>query len=389
VRVVLKKGIGQMADKGGLEGIVAAKSGLAYIDGQKGYLCYRGIDIFELSKHSTFEETGYLLTFGELPTKEALERYSADIKANRELPGITKLVLDEIALRAEPMEALRTAVSTLSLDDAEKDDNSHEANLRKANRLTARTASIIGYYAARRAGRDPLPSDDSLGHAANLLWLITGEKPSELASKVFDQCLILHADHELPASTFAARVTAATLSDMYSAATSAIGALKGPLHGGANQKVMETLEKIGSEGNVEPYIKDLFSRKERVMGFGHRVYKTYDPRARILKDLAEQLAETTGERKWFDMSQIVERVVFEDKGLYPNVDFYAASVYRMLGIPTELFTMIFAASRMVGWTAHVVEQHDDNRLIRPTTEYTGEISRPYTPLADRQPAPVG
>jgi citrate synthase len=376
-----------MADKGGLEGIVAAKSGLAYIDGQKGYLCYRGIDIFELAKHSNFEETGYLLTFGELPTQEELDQYATDIKVNRELPGVTKLVLDEISLRAEPMEALRTAVSTLSVDDAEKDDNSREANLRKANRLTARTASIIGYYAARRAGRDPLTSDDSLNHSANLLWLITGEKPSELAAKVFDQCLILHADHELPASTFAGRVIAATLSDMYSAITGAVGALKGPLHGGANQKVMETLEAIG-DGDVAEYIRGALGRKERIMGFGHRVYKTYDPRARILKEMAAQLAETTGERRWFDMSEVVEQVVFEEKGLYPNVDFYAASVYRMLGIPTELFTMIFAASRVVGWTAHVVEQHADNRLIRPTTEYTGEIDRPYTPLADRTPAAV-
>ena len=377
-----------MADKGGLEGIVAAKSGLAYIDGQKGYLCYRGIDIFELAKYSSFEETGYLLTFGELPTSNELEGYARDIKVNRELPGTTKLIIDEIYDRAEPMEALRTAVSSLSLDDAEKDDNSREANLRKANRLTARTASIIGHFAARRAGRDPLPSDDSLRHSANLLWLITGEKPTDLAAHVFDQCLILHADHELPASTFAARVTAATLSDMYSAITSAIGALKGPLHGGANQKVMETLEAIGSPDNVETYIHAALERKERIMGFGHRVYKTYDPRAIILKEMAEKLAESTGDRTWFDMSTIVEKVVLEEKGLYPNVDFYAASVYRMLGIPTELFTMIFAASRVVGWTAHVVEQHEDNRLIRPTTEYTGEISRSYVPLEDRTHAAV-
>lgn len=377
-----------MADKGGLEGIVAAKSGLCYIDGVKGYLCYRGIDIFELAKHSNFEETGYLLTFGSLPTQDELDQYRHDIKVNRELPGVTTRVLDEIALRAEPMEALRTAVSTLSVDDSEKDDNSREANLRKANRLTARIASIIGYYAAKRAGRAPVASDDSLDHAANLLWLITGEKPSATAAHVFDQCLVLHMDHELPASTFAARVTAATLSDMYSAITSAIGALKGPLHGGANQKVMETLEAIGELDKVESWVRDALGRKERIMGFGHRVYKTYDPRARILKELAEGLASETGEAKWFEMSKVVERVVLEEKGLYPNVDFYAASVYRMLGIPTELFTMIFAASRVVGWTSHVVEQHADNRLIRPTSEYMGSIEAPYVPMADRVHAAV-
>ncbi len=377
-----------MADKGGLEGIVAAKSGLCYIDGVKGYLCYRGIDIFELAKYSNFEETGYLLTFGALPTQSELDTYCHDIKVNRELPGVTARVLDEISLRAEPMEALRTAVSTLSVDDAEKDDNSREANLRKANRLTARIASIIGYYAAKRAGRAPLPSDDSLNHAANLLWLITGEKPSATAAHVFDQCLVLHMDHELPASTFAARVTAATLSDMYSAITSAIGALKGPLHGGANQKVMETLEAIGDLDKVESWVRDALGRKERIMGFGHRVYKTYDPRARILKELAEGLANETGDAKWFEMSKVVERVVLEEKGLYPNVDFYAASVYRMLGIPTELFTMIFAASRVVGWTSHVVEQHSDNRLIRPTSEYTGATEAPYVPMADRVHATV-
>jgi citrate synthase len=374
------------ADKGGLEGVVAAKSGLCYIDGVKGYLCYRGIDIFELAKHSTFEEVGYLLVYGALPTREELDQYKAALVAERPLPELTKSVLDQIAMRAEPMEALRTAVSTLSVDDREKDDNSHEANLRKADRLTARVASIIGYYAALRAGRTPEQADASLDHAANLLWLITGEKPSELAAHVFDQALILHADHELPASTFAGRVTAATLSDMYSAVTSAVGALKGPLHGGANQRVMETLEAIGSVDNVEQYLKDLFGRKERVMGFGHRVYKTYDPRAKILKELAAQLAEQHPDQAiWFEMSKVVERVVMEEKGLYPNVDFYAASVYRMLGIPTELFTQVFAASRIVGWTAHVIEQHDDNRLIRPTSDYTGPTEAPYVPIADRVP----
>lgn len=377
-----------MSDKGGLEGIVAAKSGLAYIDGMKGYLCYRGIDIFELAERSTFEEVGYLLLFGSLPTSGELEGFARDIKSNRELPGVTIDVLKLIAKRSQPMEALRTAVSSLSTDDVEKDDNSRDANLRKANRLTARVASIIGYYEALRTGRDPLPNDDSLSHAANLLWLITGTKPTELEAQVFDQCLILHADHELPASTFAARVTAATLSDMYSAITSAIGALKGELHGGANQRVMETLEKIGEIDNVEAWIAAAFDRKERIMGFGHRVYKTYDPRAKILKELAAELAAATGESKWFEMSKVVERVVMEKKGLYPNVDFYAASVYRMLGIPTELFTMVFAASRVVGWTAHVVEQHADNRLIRPTTEYTGPTEAPYVALEDRVHANV-
>jgi citrate synthase len=376
-----------MADKGGLEGIVAGSSALCYIDGTKGYLSYRGIDIEDLAAKSNFEEVAFLFFYGSLPTREELTAFSGDIASNREIPGITTQLIDEIAGRSEPMEALRTAVSTLSLDDAEKDDNSHEANLRKANRLTARLATVIGHYAARRAGRDPLPNDPELGHAANLLWLITGEKPSPLAAHVFDQCLVLHADHELPASTFAGRVIAATLSDMYSAVVGAIGALKGPLHGGANQRVMEMLEEIGEPANAAEWVRKALSKKgARIMGFGHRVYKTYDPRARILKVLAAKLAEETGERKWLEMSEIVEQTVLEEKGLYPNVDFYAASVYRMLGIPTELFTTIFASSRIVGWTAHVIEQHDDNRLIRPTSDYTGPTHAAYVPIEDRVPA---
>lgn len=377
-----------MSNPGGLEGIVAATSSLCYIDGIKGYLCYRGIDIFDLAEHSNFEEVAYLMLYGVLPSSEQLANFRNEIIANRELPEVTKTIIAKIADRAEPMEALRTAVSSLSTDDSEKDDNSHDANLRKANRLIARVASIIGEYAAARANRAPVASDPTLSHAGNLLWLITGEKPDAFASHVMDQCLVLHADHELPASTFAGRVTAATLSDMYSAATSAVGALKGPLHGGANQRVMEMLEAIGSVENVESWVTSALERKERIMGFGHRVYKTYDPRAKILKELAERLCDTTGERIWYDMSVEVERLVFERKGLYPNVDFYAATVYRMLGIPTELFTTIFAASRMVGWTAHVIEQHDDNRLIRPTSDYTGSIETPYTPISDRVPATV-
>ncbi len=377
-----------MSDKGGLEGIVAASSGLCYIDGVKGYLCYRGIDIFDLAKHSNFEETAYLLMYGSLPTAAELESFSSDIRQNRELPALTLNVIKEIATKADPMEALRTAVSTLSIDDAEKDDNSREANLRKANRLTAKLATIIGSYNAWRNGREPVTSDSSLGHAANLLWLITGQKPDDFAAHVMDQALVLHMDHELPASTFAGRVTAATLSDMYSAVTSAIGALKGPLHGGANQRVMETLEKIDSVENTEKWVVDALGRKERIMGFGHRVYKTYDPRAKILKELARELGERTGDTKWYAMSEIMEEVVLREKGLYPNVDFYAATVYRLLGIPTELFTTIFAASRIVGWTAHVVEQHADNRLIRPTSDYTGQTHASYVPMEDRTPASV-
>jgi len=275
------------------------------------------------------------------------------------------------ASHAAPMEMLRTAVSSDSFDDPDKDANDADANRRKAMRLIAKMPTMVARYARRRAGDEPIPPDPALGHAANFLHMLTGEKPSPAAAKTFDVALILHADHEMNASTFTARVIASTLSDMHSAITGAIGALKGPLHGGANEQVMKLLQSIPEGASVEDEIHARLERKERIMGFGHRVYKTWDPRAVILKRFSKQLADESGDPRWYDMSESIEQTVVSEKGLYPNVDFYSASTYHTLGIPIALFTPIFAVSRVSGWTAHVLEQLANNRLIRPRADYTG------------------
>jgi citrate synthase len=281
---------------------------------------------------------------------------------------------------------LRTAVSSDSFDDPDKDANDADANRRKAMRLIAKMPTMVARYARRRAGEEPIPPDPALGHAADFLHMLTGEKPSPAAAKTFDVALILHADHEMNASTFTARVIASTLSDMHSAITGAIGALKGPLHGGANEQVMHLLEAIPDGASVEDEIRARLERKERIMGFGHRVYKTWDPRAVILKRFSGQLAEESAEPRWFEMSEAIEKTVVAEKGLYPNVDFYSASTYHYLGIETGLFTPIFAMSRVVGWAAHVIEQHSDNRLIRPSSEYVGPGVRTYEPIERRSQA---
>jgi citrate synthase len=281
------------------------------------------------------------------------------------------------------MEMLRTAVSADSFDDPDKSSNAEEANFRKATRLIAKMPTMVARYHRRRSGQEPVAPDSELGHAANFLHMLTGERPDEQAARTFDVALILHADHEMNASTFTARVIASTLSDMHSAITGAIGALKGPLHGGANEQVMHLLMDIGTDENIEQEIRGRLARKERIMGFGHRVYKTYDPRAVILKRFSKQLAERSDEPHWFSMSEHIEKAVMEEKGLYPNVDFYSASTYHYLGIETGLFTPIFAMSRVVGWAAHVIEQHGDNRLIRPSSEYVGPPLRAYEPIEQR------
>jgi citrate synthase len=292
-------------------------------------------------------------------------------------------VIDLLAAEAAPMEMLRTAVSADSTCDPDKNSNAEDANIRKATRLIGGMPAMVARYDRRRRGLDPIDPDPSLGHAANFLWMLTGERPSEEAARTFDVALILHADHEMNASTFTARVIASTLSDMHSAITGAIGALKGPLHGGANEQVMKLLMEIGSDERVEKEIRDRLDRKERIMGFGHRVYKTYDPRAVILKRFSKMLADRSDEPHWFNMSEHIENAVLEEKGLYPNVDFYSASTYHYLGIETGLFTPIFAMSRVVGWAAHVIEQHGDNRLIRPSSEYVGPEPRTYVPIERR------
>ena len=358
----------------GLEGIVAANSGVCWIDGDAGVLAYRGIDIHELAEHSTFEETTYLLWNGRLPSQLALREFHAQLALARELDQRIIDMLRSFPASATPMEVLRTAVSALSFYDADEKDNSHDANVRKSYNLTAQIAMIVAIYDRLRKGKEIIPPDRSLSHAGNFLWMLNGVKPSETATRTLDIALILHADHELNASTFAARVIAATLSDIHSAVTGAIGALKGPLHGGANEAVMRLLLAIDKAG-ADPveYVKNMLANKQKVSGFGHRVYKTEDPRATHLRKMSEQLGRDAGQSKWFDMSRAIEVYVKGEKKLNANVDFYSASTYAMLGIDIDLYTPIFAISRIAGWSAHVIEQLDDNRLIRPRAEYIGPV----------------
>jgi citrate synthase len=369
----------------GLEGIVAANSGICWIDGEAGVLAYRGIDIHELAENSTFEETAYLLWNGTLPNASALRGFHDQLAKSRQLdPRIIDL-LRACPASATPMEVLRTAVSALSFYDADEPDNTHDANVRKSFNLTSQIAMIVAIYDRLRKGLEIVPPDHSLSHAANFLWMLNGVKPSETAGKTLDIALILHADHELNASTFAARVIAATLADIHSAVTGAIGALKGPLHGGANEATMRLLHAIDDAG-ADPveYVKNMLAAKQKISGFGHRVYKTEDPRATHLRRMSEQLSRDAGQTKWFDMSRAIELYINASKKLNANVDFYSASTYTTLGIDIDLFTPIFAVSRIAGWAAHVIEQLDDNRLIRPRAEYLGPVyPSPWIPLDER------
>jgi citrate synthase len=372
-----------MTDRGGLEGVVVARSRMCSIDGVRGVLVYAGYDIRELAAEATYEEVAYLLMKGELPTREQLAWFGERLREEAAACSVeTERLIDLLAARAAPMEMLRTAVSSDSVDDPRKDSNTAEDDLGKAIGLIARMPMMIARYHRRRLGLEPVAPDPELGLAENFLWMMRGERPSEEHTRTFDVALILHADHEMNASTFTARVIASTLSDLHSAVTGAIGALKGSLHGGANERVMQMLDSIG-DADPRAWIEAALARGERIMGFGHRVYKTWDPRALILKEEARRLAARSDEPRWFDASEEIERVVIEERGLYPNVDFYSASTYRYLGIPTDLFTPIFAMSRVAGWSAHVIEQHGANRLIRPSSEYVGPGPRPYAPLDRR------
>ena len=356
----------------GMEGIVATNSSICYIDGDRGVLAYRGIDIHELADHSNFEETCYLLWFGRLPNRGELEDLRGRLQQERHLdPAILQLLRDAPPT-ALPMDVLRTAVSALSFYDADNKKNDHEANVRKAIRLTSQIAMIVAAYDRLRKGKPIVEADRSMSHAANFLLQLNGSKPSATAERALDIALILHADHELNASTFAARVTAATLSDMHSAITSAIGALKGPLHGGANEAVFRILQTIDRE-KADPieYVRNMLAQKQKVPGFGHRVYHTEDPRATHLRAMSRDLGQSSGQLQWYDMSEKIEQFIKADKKLNANVDFYSASTYHTLGIDEDLFTPIFAVSRISGWAAHVIEQLDDNRLIRPRAEYLG------------------
>jgi len=369
----------------GLEGIVATTSGICFIDGDRGVLAYRGIDIHDLAEHSTFEETCHLLWFGALPRSNELADTGKRLREERKLdPAIINL-LRQAPKQAKPMDVLRTAVSALSFYDADEKSNDHEANIRKAIRLTSQIAMIVAAFDRIRKGKPVVEPERSVSHAANFLLMLNGEKPSATAERALDIALILHADHELNASTFAARVTAATLADMHSAITSAIGALKGPLHGGANEAVFTLLEKISSSG-ADPLeqVRGILAQKKKIPGFGHRVYHTEDPRATHLRKMSQELGKSQGESKWFDYSTKIEQFMKAEKKLNANVDFYSASTYHSLGLALDLFTPLFAVSRISGWAAHVIEQLDDNRLIRPRADYIGPTyPQKYVPMDRR------
>jgi citrate synthase len=367
----------------GLEDIIAAETAISDIDGKLGRLFYVGYDIHELAESSTFEETVYLLHNLELPNKAKLDEVAEQLANERELDSFVEGLMPTMVQQTSPMSMLRTTVSAMSAHDPDGWDQSTEANYRKAMRLIARFPTVIASFHRLRTKEQVVKPNPKLSHAGNLLWMLTGREPEEDAARILDVCLVLHADHTMNASTFAARVAASTLADIHSATTAAIATLKGPLHGGANEAVMKTLLEIGSLDKVEEGVRARLGAKERIMGFGHRVYKTEDPRATHLRRLSKQVGEMAGDTKWYEMSLKMEEVVKEEKGLYPNVDFYAASVYYSLGIPVDLFTPIFAASRVAGWTAHIREQYADNRLIRPESAYVGPPHRTYVPIDQR------
>ncbi len=370
--------------KAGLEGVVAAQSRISDVNGVEGRLIYYGYDIHDLAAHATFEEIVFLLWNGRLPARDELDEIKEQLNSEAGLPAEIKQLIKYIPAAANSMDMLRTVVSALAFYDPDGADMSREANVRRAVRLTAKFPTILTTFERVRKGLDAVEPRRDLSMAGNFLYTLRGDAPDEVATRTMDVAFILHADHELNASTFAARITAATLSDMYSAIVSAIGTLKGPLHGGANEGVIKNLVEIDSVEGVEAWVKDALAKKKKIMGFGHRVYRTEDPRATHLREMSRKLGERTGEKKWYEMSVRMEEVMKREKGLDPNVDFYSASTYYALGIETDLFTPIFACSRISGWTAHVLEQYDNNRLIRPRAEYTGPRGLKYAPIDKRR-----
>jgi citrate synthase len=368
----------------GLEGVVAGESEICYIDGYLGILSYRGYNIHTLAERATFEETIYLLWSGKLPTASELEQLKRELNASYGLPGEVVAFLGGVPKGALPMDVLRTAVSMLGLYDPLARDMSPEANRKKAAKLMAQTSSIVTTFDRLRNGKAVVPADPKLSFAANFLYALSGKVPDEIMTHTFDVALTLHADHELNASTFAARVTAATLTDIYSCVTSAIGTLKGPLHGGANEDVIRMLLQVGDADKAVERVHEMLARKAKIPGFGHRVYRTEDPRATHLRKFSESLGKSTGHENLYLMSKRVEDTIKTEKKLNANVDFYSASTYYSLGIPIDIFTPVFAVSRMSGWTAHILEQYHNNRLIRPRAEYKGNPDgMPWIPLESR------
>ena len=367
----------------GLREVVAAQTSISDIDGVEGRLWYVGYDIADLARNASFEEVVYLLHNLDLPDRNQLAQLNTFLVRERELHPFLARMMPTLAQNTSPMSMLRTSVSASSAFDPDGWDESPEAEYRKAIRLIAETPTLIAVFDRLRTGREVVPPNPSLGHAANFLWMLHGTEPDPDEAATLDTTFTLYADHTLNASTFTARIIASTLSDTFSAMTGAIGALKGPLHGGANEEAQKMAEEVGKPENAEAYVRDRLARHEKIFGFGHAVYKTMDPRAIVLKEMCRQLGERVGQPQWYEIFAALEETTFEQKGLYPNVDLYAAGVYHMLGIPTDLMTPIFALARMAGWTAHVREQYANNRIIRPGSEYIGARDRTYVPIDER------
>ncbi len=373
----------------GLKGVVLAETQSSYIDGEKGILLYRGYRIEDLATKSTFEEVAYLLLYGRLPTRAELDEFGATLRASRPIPDEVVQVI-RLIKHAHPMDVLRTGVSALAAFDPEVNDVSEPATLRKGIRLTAQVPTIVAYHHRIRQGLEPVPPNPNLGHAANFLWMLFGQEPHPEDARTLDVDFILHAEHGANASAFTARVIVSTMSDLHSAIVGAIGALKGPWHGGAAEAVMRMAEEIGSPDRAEAYVRERLARGERVMGFGHRVYKVEDPRAKLLRPLAKEVAERRNQPHWFQILQKVEEAMrpYQERGIYVNVDFYAGVVYYLLGIPEDLFVPIFAIGRVPGWVLQCIEQYRDAVLIRPLLEYVGPMDLEYTPIDQRGPAPA-
>jgi citrate synthase len=371
------------AASAGLRGVVAAQSSIGDVNGEKGILIYQGYDIHDLAEHSNFEEVVYLLWNGRLPAKSELEDLRGQIRANYEAPAEVIEFMRQFPKEADPMDVLRTAVSALDFYDKGGHGTDRENAIKTAIKLTAQIGTLVAAWERIRNGQDIIAPDTSLGIAENFLYMLRGERADADEARMFDICLILHADHELNASTFTTRVIAGTLADVYGAVTGGIAALAGPLHGGANTAVMKTLLEVGSVENVESWLDEALAAKRKIMGIGHAVYKTEDPRATWLRKFSQQMGERKGETKWFEMSQKIEKLMLEKKGMYPNVDFYSASTYYLMGIPLDLYTPIFAVSRISGWTGHILEQYGNNKLIRPRAEYIGERDLKYKSIDER------
>lgn len=367
----------------GLEGVVAGETKLSFVNPELNSLMYRGYDIRDLVDKSTFEEVAYLLIYGHLPSETELKSFDAELKKERAIPESITQAFRQLPKTTHPMDLVRYGADLLAFHDPEIGDNSHDANIRKAVRLTAKFAAVIAQSYRINKGEQIVEADNSLSHGENFLYTLLGKKPDPYFAKVFDATLICYADHGFNASTFAGRVIASTLSDMHSAVVGAIGALKGPLHGGANEEAMKMLIAIGSPDKAEAYVMDKLNNKKRLMGFGHRAYKTGDPRAFILSDMARQMSEKLGDKKWHEIATVVEGVIKREKNILPNVDFPTSYVYYMMGLPIEIYTPIFALSRIAGWSAHIIEQHDNNKLIRPSVNYEGPRKEEYTFISKR------